>query len=294
MASRISIRPLGGPLGAEITGIDLAGDLTDADTNAIMDAWQEHLVLLFRGQRLSDPQLIAFSRRLGDLDPCPPNDLGRTHIEEFPEIVVISNATRAGRKIGSLGSYESVWHTDMSYEDVPPRASLLHSLEVPPSGGDTQFANMYLALETMPPELRAEIEGTIVVHDSSYDSAGTLRKGRPEVSNPMEAPGARHPMVRVHPLTRRQALFLGRRRNAYVVGKSLSESERLLDAVWAHATQPRFAWTHRWRVGDLILWDNRCTMHRRDAFDAASTRVMHRTQVRGEPVIAPANWGTLQ
>ncbi|MEO5671085.1 MAG: TauD/TfdA family dioxygenase [Ramlibacter sp.] len=290
MDNSIIVRQLDAPLGAEVSGVDLSQPVTAKSLDIISEAWGQHLVLLFRGQTLTDPQLITFSRKLGDLDLCPPNDLGRTHIEEFPEIVVVSNAVVNGRKLGSLGNYESHWHTDMSFAQVPPRASLLHSLAVPPTGGDTQFNNMYMALETMPPSLRKEIEGLYVVHDSSFDSAGTLRKGQPDVTDAREAPGARHPLVRVHPRTGRQALFLGRRRNAYLIGLPLEQSEALLDRLWQHAMQPEFIWTHQWRVGDLLLWDNRCTMHRRDAFDASTTRIMHRTQVKGEPVIAPAGW----
>lgn len=286
----IHVIPSGGPLGAELRGLDLSKQLPDAVFASIQAAWREHLVLLFRGQSLSDRKLIAFSRHFGELDLCPPNDLGRTHIEEMPEIVVISNVSEGGRKIGSLGSYESIWHTDMSYRDVPPRASLLHSLEVPPTGGDTQFSNMYLALKRMPAELRSAIEGVVLVHDSTYDSAGSLRKGMPEVTDPSQAPGARHPIIRVHPDTGREALYLGRRRNAYVIGLPVADSERLLDRVWAHAMLPEFVWTHRWQVGDLLIWDNRCTMHRRDAFNDASRRIMHRTQVTGEPVAAPKGW----
>lgn len=286
----IQVIPSGGPLAAEVRGLDLSRPIPETALDKIRAAWRAHLVLLFRGQSLSDPALIAFSRRFGDLDLCPPNDLGRTHIEAFPEIVVISNVEENGRKLGSLGNYESLWHTDMSYCDVPPRASLLHSLEVPLTGGDTQFSNMYLALERMPADLRREIEGAILVHDSSRDSVGSLRKGLPEVTDPSQARGARHPIVRVHPDTGREALYLGRRRNAYVVGLSVADSEKLLDRVWAHAMRPEFVWTHRWKVGDLVFWDNRCTMHRRDAFDAASRRIMHRTQVQGEPVIMPKDW----
>jgi taurine dioxygenase len=291
MVSAVAVRVPDAPLGAEILDVDMGAPIPESTMRAITDAWEQHLVLLFRGQRLSDPQLIAFSSRLGDLDMCPPNDLGRTHIPEFPEIVVISNATKNGVKIGSLGNYESIWHTDMSYAQIPPRASVLHALEVPPSGGDTQFSNMYLALERMPAALRAEIEGAMLIHDASLDSAGSLRKGQPEVTDPSMAPGAHHPMVRLHPSSGREALYLGRRRNAFVIGRSPPESEQLLDKVWAHATQPEFSWTHKWRVGDLLLWDNRCTMHRRDAFDASTTRIMHRTQVTGEKVLAPPGWG---
>lgn len=285
-----TVRPLGGPLGAEVDDFNWRSTANNAQMRVLRDAWARHLVLLFRGQPTEDDTLISFSRQFGELDPCPPNDLGRTHIPSHPEIVVISNVVRKGIKIGSLGSSESTWHTDMSYTKVPPRASLLHALEIPSIGGDTQFCNMYMVLEQMPDDLRARIQGAHLVHDESNDSVGNLRKGWQVVTDPSKAPGARHPMVRMHPVTGRAALFLGRRRNAHVVGYPVAESEALLDKLWSHATRPEYAWTHRWQVGDLLLWDNRCTMHRRDEFDSRSTRIMHRTQVSGEPVVAPKGW----
>jgi taurine dioxygenase len=187
-----------------------------------------------------------------------------------------------GVPIGALGAGESEWHTDMSYMPQPPSASLLHALELPESGGDTWFCNMYAAYEALPPALRERLAGLVAVHDSSYTSAGDLRKGHEPVADVSKAPGARHPVIRTHPLTGRRALFLGRRRNAYLVGLDVAESERLLDQLWSHATQERLTYRHRWRVGDLVLWDNRCAMHRRDAFAADARRIMHRTQVQGD------------
>jgi taurine dioxygenase len=282
----IQIIPTGRALGAEVRGVDLSGPVSDATFRAINDAWMQHCVLLFRGQSLNDPQQVAFSRRFGDLDLCPPNDLGRVHVPEAPEIVIISNVLEKGERIGSLGNYESKWHTDMSFQEIPPRASLLYSIEVPPSGGDTGFSNMYMAYETLPPDLMKAVQGRKAIHDATYDSVGNVRKGLIEVDDVRKAPGAHHPLVRLHPVTKRPALFLGRRKNAYVPGLSVAESDRLLDALWAHATQARFTWMHQWKTGDLVLWDNRCTLHRRDAFDNAARRVMHRTQVKGETVLA--------
>jgi taurine dioxygenase len=161
-------------------------------------------------------------------------------------------------------------------------ASALYSLEAPPSGGDTGFCNMYLAYETLAPELRAQIEGRQCRHDASRNSAGELRRGFVDAPDPSQTVGAEHPIVRTHPVTGRKALFLGRRRNAYIPGLPLAESEALLDALWAHATKPEFSWYQQWRKGDLILWDNRAVMHRRDAFDPATRRVMHRTQIKGD------------
>ena len=283
--TRISVTRLAPALGAEVGGVDLRA--VDAATLArIRDAWSEHLVLRFRGQVLTDPQLLAFSRLFGELDPPGPNPYGTPFLAAFPEINVISNIIAEGKPIGNLGDGEAAWHSDMTYVDAPPRAALLHALEVPPSGGDTFWSNLYLAYETLPADLKAAIAGRKAVHDATYNSAGLMRKGMKPVADPREAPGARHPLVIVHPETGRPALFLGRRRNSYNLGSDLPESEALLDRLWAHATQPQFVFRQVWEQGDLLLWDNRCTLHRRDSFDAASRRVMHRTQIKGPSIVA--------
>ena len=163
---------------------------------------------------------------------------------------------------------------------------LFRSLEVPADGGNTGFLNMYEAYETLPDALKRAIEGKTCIHDSSRNSAGELRQGFQRTTDVTRTPGAVHPLVRLHPISNRKALFLGRRPGAYIHGLSIEESEKLLNAVWAHATQERFAWYQKWRIGDLVMWDNRCVMHRRDAFDESLRRLMHRTQIVGEPVLA--------
>jgi taurine dioxygenase len=251
---------------------------------AIKQAWGDHLVLRFRGQKLSDADLMRFSRQFGELDwaPIAAKDVKIAGADDKQYVMVISNVVENGVAIGQLGAYEAIWHTDMSYIAEPPMASALYSLEVPPSGGDTGFCNMYLALETLPAELRRQIEGRTCIHDASRNSAGELRRGYVDAPDPSHTVGAEHPIVRTHPVTGRKALFLGRRRNAYVKGLPLAESEALLDGLWEHATKPEFAWYQQWRLGDLILWDNRAVMHRRDAFDPNARRVMHRTQIKGD------------
>jgi taurine dioxygenase len=284
---RITLKPLAPALGAEIAGVDLRA--VDAATFAeIKDAWHKHLVLRFRGQALTDPELLAFSQLFGELDPPGPNPYGAPFLPEFPEINVISNVKMEGKPIGNLGDGEATWHCDMTYIDSPPRAALLHALELPPSGGDTFWSNMYLAYEKVPADLKAAIAGRKAVHDATYNSAGIMRKGMQPVTDPREAPGARHPLVILHPETRRPALFLGRRRNSYIVGLDLKESEALLDRLWAHATRDEFTFRQVWQERDLILWDNRCTLHRRDSFDSSSRRIMHRTQIKGPAIVAHA------
>ena len=277
----IAITNLDAPLGAEVSGVDLAKPLAQGDVEAIESAWRTRLVVVVHGQTLSDPQLLAFSRYFGELDPPGPNPYGEPFNKAHPEINVISNVVENGKPIGNLGDGEAVWHADMTYVDVPPKAAILHALEVPPGGGNTYFADMFAAYETLPDQLKKAAEGKVAVHDASRNSAGMLRKGYREVTDVRETVGARHPLVRTDPATGRQALFLGRRPNSYVVGSSIADSEALLDALWAHATQRRFAMCHEWRVGDVLMWNNLSVLHRRDPFDPKTRRVMHRTQIKG-------------
>ena len=270
-------------MGAEVVDVELAEPLPPATFAAIEAAWRERLVVVFRGQKLSDPQLIAFSRNFGELDPPGPNPYGESFNKQHPEINIISNVIEQGRPIGSLGDGEAVWHADMTYVEVPPKAAVLHALEVPPpeAGGNTYFANMFAAYEAMPVELEQAAAGKTAVHDAARNSAGELRKGYQPVTDVRETVGAHHPLIRTEPKSGRKALFLGRRPNAYVLGLELAESEALLDALWRHATQPRFAMCHRWRLGDVLMWNNLAVLHRRDPFDPTTRRVMHRSQIRG-------------
>jgi taurine dioxygenase len=277
----ITVFPSGKALGAEIQGVDLR--TADADDFAsIYRAWLDHSVLLFRGQNLSDEDLIAFSERFGDLDWAPVQESGRRFVEGHPEIYVVSNVMENGAPIGSLGAGEATWHTDMSYLQDPPKASILYALEVPPSGGNTYFNSMYRAYEFLPAAVKKRIEGKTLKHDGTYNSGGYVRQGVTAVDDPVTSPGTFHPLVCTHPETKRRVLYLGRRRNAYIEGLSLQESESLLDELWLYANREDLEWHNEWQVGDLVLWDNRCTMHRRDPFDASSRRVMHRTQIKGE------------
>ena len=276
----IDIVPTGAALGAEVRGIDLKS-IDARQFAAIERAWQTHQVVLFRDQTLADQDLIAFSRRFGDLDWAPVQETGRRFVEGLPEIYIVSNVTVNGQPIGSLGAGEAVWHTDMSYLDVPPMASMLCALEVPPVGGNTSFCSMYAVYDALPGELKQRVANLKIKHDGTYNSGGYLRQGVTPTDDPRISPGAVHPLVCIHPDTGRQMLYLGRRRNAYLVGLELAESEALLDQLWQFVARPEFAWEHVWRVGDLVLWDNRCTMHRRDPFDDATRRVMHRTQIKG-------------
>src|SRR5215813_4310137 len=272
--------PTGAGVGALIEDVCIQ-HLNDSEVATVTQAWLEYSVIVIRDQALDDHDLIAFSRRFGDLDWAPIQETGRRFVEGIPEIYIVSNVRVNGEPIGSLGSGEAVWHTDMSYLEVPPKASMLYALEVPPSGGNTSFCTMYGIYEALPQMLKDRVAGLKIKHDGTYNSGGYVRHGVTPTDDPLTSPGAVHPLVCTHPDTGRRMLYLGRRRNAYLVGLELAESEALLDELWSFVDRPEFAWEHVWRVGDLVLWDNRCTMHRRDAFDPNSRRIMHRTQVKG-------------
>jgi taurine dioxygenase len=286
----VGIVDLGSILGAEVQGVDLR-KLSDDEFRAIYQAWLDRSCVVVRGQTLTDDELIAFSRRFGDLEWAPVQETGRRFVEGHPEIYVVSNVVENGVPIGSLGSGEAVWHTDMSYLDEPPKASILYAIEVPSSGGNTYFTSMYHAYDSLPDPLKRRVAGLMLKHDATYNSGGYVRQGIVATDDPLQSPGVFHPLVCTHPETNRRLLYLGRRRNAYLGGLTLEDSEALLDELWSYATREEFTWGNQWRVGDLVLWDNRCTMHRRDAFDPGERRVMHRTQIKGEarPAALDAN-----
>ena len=294
--------PTGAAVGAEIHGMDLSLPIPDDVQEALRQAWAKHMVLYWRGQKISDDQLMAVSGVFG-----PPHEaaarkyhlnVGEKVDDEFmisrhPSVSIISNIGRDGKPVmdnGGLGSYEVVWHTDNSYVKTPPAGSMLYSLEVPVNGGgDTSFNNQYRAYDELSDDLKQAIAGKSQIHDSSRNSAGVLRPGVKLPTQPEEVEGPLHPLVRVHSVTGKRALYLGRRRvwpSNYIIGLSNADSEALLDKLWAHATQEKYSWTHYWRVGDVILWDNRCCMHYRTEIDVAQRRIMHRTTIKDEVVQA--------
>lgn len=276
----MQIVPLSDHMGADILDVDLA-HLNDADFARIYQAWLDHLVLRFRGQTLSEDDLQAFSQRFGPLEEMPMGRLSEEMRRKIKNryVTVISNIKVDGRPIGGLGNAEANWHSDMSYIDNPPTASVLLSVEIPPEGGATYFSNQYAAYDALPEALKQRIANLTIKHDAAHTSVNELRPGFEQPKSPIDAPGAVHPIIRTHAETGRKALYLGRREWAYVVGLPLDESERLLDELWSYAARPEFVWRQDWRVGDVIIWDNRCSLHRRDEFDPALRRLLRRCQV---------------
>jgi len=278
VAFEVEVVPTGA-VGAEVRGVDLAA-VAEAHIDAIKKAWYRHDVLMFRDQEMTDDDLLLFSRHFGTLDPPPNQGAGRKSPPGYPDVYVVSNVLdQKGEPIGALGDGDAAWHTDMSYAPQPPDASMLYSLEVPAKGGDTWFCSMKAALAKMPQQLVERIRKLDIKHDGTYDSGGTVRKGMAPSEDPRTSVGTPHPIIIEHPVSGDKALYLGRRRNAYITGLELAESERLLDEIWTYVDTA--VYKHQWAPRDLVLWDNRTTMHRRDAFDPRSRRVMHRTQIKG-------------
>ena len=289
--TEIRIVPVGGPLGADAWGVDLE-NLSDEQFAVLHQAWLDHDgVLRVPGQFVPPETLLAFAARFGELDLAPITRKGDSdrYRPDLPHLVVISNIVENGKAIGGLGSYESKWHTDMSYNEVPPKASLLHAIELPNEGGDTGYANMYRAYDTLPESTRQRIAGLTCKHDASRNSVGQVRRGFENVYDRREdVPGAVHPIVCTHPETGRKCLYLGRRDLAFVPQLPPADSDALLDELWGHATRDEHTWYQRWRLGDIVIWDNRCTMHRRDALDPSERRLLNRAQVKGERPVAAA------
>ncbi|MEX2451916.1 MAG: TauD/TfdA family dioxygenase [Rhodospirillales bacterium] len=280
------ITPLNAVLGAEVEGLDLRDPLAPDTASALRRAWLEHKVLLFRGQTLTDEEQIAFSKHFGELE-APVMTLlkykeGSGQKSEIPpEITVVSNVKENGKPIGQLGNGEAFWHSDSNFIEDPPSGGILHAKEIPPVGGNTAFLDTAALLEALPESLRDRIAPLSCKHDPSLSSTGSLRKDFEPLTDVSENRGPAHPLIVTHPETRRKSLFLGRRLNAYIVGLDVAESDSLLDELWGYTEGDRFVYEHTWRVGDLLVWDNRAVLHRRDAFDDSHRRVMHKTVLKG-------------
>jgi taurine dioxygenase len=270
----LAVRPLSPAIGAEIVGVDLREPIDDALAEAMLDVWHRHLVILLRGQQLSEADQVRFAERFG-----PP---ARIHTSQFvrshPAVMLISNIREDGKPIGALPDGEMQFHTDQCHQEIPAKASMLYAIEVPRTGGNTLFANAYLAYETLPAEIRRRIDGRRALNAYDYDSAATVRKA--EV--PAGAPSFVHPVVRTHPATGRRALYVNRLMTRRIEGLDPRESEELLAFLFDHQEQRQFIYEHVWRPGDILMWDNRCTLHARTDFSAGERRLLRRVTILGE------------
>ena len=288
--------PMKAALGAEIRGIDLTR-IDEPTFRELHQAWLDHVLLVFRGQSLAAQDLVSLVRRFGT--PVTSSNLHERSLDERaanklynlpPEVTVVSNVQDGGKSIGILGDGEVVWHSDFSFKERPTAARMLVAMEVPPreAGGKTLFLNCYAAYDAMPADLKRRVSGITVKQANIIDTAMKLRPGASLTDDIRTVPGPSHPVISTHPETGCNMVFLGRRHGSYVNGRSLEESEALLNELWAHCTQQRFCYEHTWAVGDVVVWDNRATLHRRDAFDSMSRRVLYAAQVEGhKPYEAP-------
>ena len=294
--ARFETAPVNAALGAEVHGFDLR-TLDEPTFASLHKAWLHHVVLIFRGQALAAEDLVTLVRRFGT--PVTSSNLhqrnmpGRAANRLYnlpPEVTVVSNVRDRGESIGILGDGEVVWHADFSFKERPTAARMLVAMEVPAreQGGSTFFMNCYAAYDTLPAELKRRVSGMTIKQADIVDTAMKVRPGMSLDMDIRTVPGPSHPVISTHPETGHNVLFLGRRHGSYVNGCTLEESEALLNQLWEHATQPRFWYEHKWLPGDVVVWDNRATLHRRDPFDASSRRVLYAAQVEGHrPYEAP-------
>ncbi|MBX3661074.1 MAG: TauD/TfdA family dioxygenase [Burkholderiales bacterium] len=285
-ASFPSLRPAGENLGAEVAGIDLSLPPDQQDFAFILQALHRYGVIFFRGQQLTPEQLAAFSRCFGELDIHHMTEHVFPHL---PQVRVLSNVKKDGVSIGiTRGGMH--WHSDLSYKPQPALVTLLYGIECPPTGADTQFADMYAAFAGLPEARRRKLQALRAVHDRNFRYSA-LYPGRPPLTAEQVAkvPPVEHPLVRVHPATGRPALFVAKDVVSHIVGMPEAESRALIDELEAFATRPDRIYSHKWRPGDLVVWDNRCTLHRATPYDPQYRRTLYRTQVRGEAPIAMAS-----
>lgn len=262
------------PCGAEILNLDLRQPLSDAEFQAVMDVWHDSRVIVFRGQTLEPEDQLRFGRRVGELAVI--------HTEQFagedPAIMYISNVKEDGEFVHALPVGEMMFHIDQCYTPNPAKATILYAMKIPKTGGNTLFADMIAAYNALDDETKARIEGLKALNVYDYDAGATHTAA--EVSP--DAPRYAHPIARRHPVTGQKALFINRLMTREIVGLPPDESRELLETLFDHQENPAFVYEHRWRLGDLLMWDNRCTLHARRDFNPEETRIMRRLTVLGE------------
>jgi taurine dioxygenase len=274
-------------LGARITGVDLSQPLDDETWSQIQDAFHQYQILLFRNQTFTPEQHIAFSRRFGALEihVCE-----QYLLPEYPEILLLTNERdQKGQRL-SIADGGSGWHSDLSYMKRPSLGSLLHALRVPESGGDTEWACLYTAYETLPQETKKRVDGLKAIHQ--FDQRFNHRLPSPDLryrdehSKELRAltPDVEHPVVRTHPVTGRKSLFVSLRFSIGIADMAAEEGDELMDELLAHLDQPHLTHRHQWQQGDLMIWDNRCTNHRAcgGVVELPQVRRLHRTTIRGD------------
>ena len=271
----MQVIPLSDALGAEIRGVDASLLLPDGEFEKILEAWHQHLVIVLRGQDLDEEAQVRFAERFGELSPIHTDH----HSASNKAVMYIGNRQKDGKLIGALPLGEMQFHTDQCYQARPAMGTMLYAIEIPAEGGDTLFASGYEAYEALSPEIKTKIEGLKAVQ--VYDYGGGVLDRRFMVK-PEEGMSCAHPVARTHPATGRKSLYVNRLMTHHIEGLPAEESERLLEVMFRTLERPECIYEHRWRVGDLVLWDNRCTLHARRDFDPNERRWLRRVTLKGE------------
>jgi taurine dioxygenase len=278
----LRIRPFEGPLGAEVFGLDLAQPLARKDLLQLHAAHLEHHVLVFRDQRITPQQQVNFSRLFG---PLQIHVLRNFQLAGYPEVLVVANIVEGGKPIG-LGDAGHFWHSDLSYKEKPSLGSMLHAQELPADGGDTLFANMHLAYDTLPAALKNELRHARAEHSYLKQYAELQRRSpwRPSLTQAQidEVPPVVHPVVRTHPETGRQALFVSEHFTTRIVGIAEDASAALLAELFAHSVKPQHVYRHQWQPHDMVFWDNRSLMHLAAGCPGDQRRKLYRTTIEGD------------
>jgi taurine dioxygenase len=270
-------------LGLEVIGLDLSRPLDDETIAALRRALADHGVLLFRNQKITPQQHVDFSRRFGELEHHVLKDY---LMAGHPELYVISNVKKDGKAVGRAGAGQ-YWHSDLSYVEKPALGSIMYAIEIPETGGDTLFANMFAAYESLSAPIQQLLSGLKAVHDFAYTQATQIAgKGRTRPASAEElakVPPVEHPVIRAHPENGRKALYANQGMTTHISGLQPMESSAILQMLFAHSTRPEFVYRHSWRVGDVVFWDNRSTMHCAvDDYSDDERRLMVRTTIKGD------------
>jgi taurine dioxygenase len=280
MSGSFRVLPVAGALGAEVAGVDLSADLDEETVTALRQAWLEHLVLFFRDQDLPPARFLAFARRFGEPIEYP----FVKGLDDFPEIIPVLKLETERVNFGGI------WHSDTAYLDVPPMASMLVARDVPPAGGDTEFANTYRAYETLSKGMRRLLDGLVAVNSSAAADVSRTREDRLKDSARADARkeyAAAHPVVRVHPETGRRALYVNVAHTVRFEGMTEEESAPLLQYLYRHQVRPEFTCRFRWRPGSLAFWDNRCAQHNAINDYQGHRRLLHRITLAGDKPAGP-------
>jgi len=281
----IEVVPSDATIGADILGFDFA-DPSDNQLREMRQAWLDHSVVRFRGSRVSDQDQITFTGKLGEFVKHPRQLSGEEGAHpQFEEILVIANADQSGKPAGSMGNKECRWHSDTYIVDRPPAGAILKAVQLPAAGGNTYFSDMYAIYDDLEADLKRDLNGRMIQLDIVYDGAMRVRKGMEEPASKDVRiwPSIRHPIVRTHGESGRNALYLAAETpTAWIVGLPLDESTDILTNLWQRVAQDRYHWVQSWQPDDIVMWDNRCLKHRRDGWPESDIRIMHRTTFRGE------------